>query len=118
MTENSHASQAKAPETFVVEVAFALPHKQKIISLTVPEGTTPREAVKLSKILEAFPGENIENARLGMFGQAFGVKGGDTAESYKLQNGDRVEIYRPLIADPKEVRRKRAEKAKAEKNGG
>lgn len=100
-------------EKVSVEVAFALPDKQKIIALDVPIGTTPRQAVALSNIAAEFPGEDIENAKLGMFGQSFGSKGLNTAETYVLQNGDRVEIYRALIADPKEVRRKRAEKAKA-----
>lgn len=97
-----------------VEVAYALPHKQLILPLEVEPGTTAKQAVVLSGIEAQFPGEDIANARLGLFGQAFGTKGLAEAEEYLLQAGDRVEIYRPLIADPKEVRRKRAEKAKQE----
>lgn len=94
------------------EVAYALPDKQLILSLHVELGTTAKELVALSNIAAHFPGEDIENARLGLFGQAFGTKGLDIAENYALQEHDRVEIYRPLIADPKEARRKRAEKLK------
>lgn len=99
-------------KNIAVEVVYGLPHKQKLIQFQVAEGTTAKQAVELSCIAEHFPGEDIANARLGIFGQALGTKGLETAETYVLQAGDRVEIYRPLIADPKEVRRKRAEKAK------
>ena len=98
----------------VVEVAYALPHKQMILSVEVESGTTASEAVTLSGIEKHFLDLDVVNARLGLFGQAFGTKGLDAAESYLLQAGDRIEIYRPLLADPKEVRRKRAEKAKQE----
>lgn len=98
-----------------IEVAFALPDKQKIIALCVPQGTTAKEAVGLSNIADDFPDEDIANAHLGIFGQSLGTKGLAAAEQYRVQEGDRVEIYRPLIADPKAVRRKRAEKAKAQK---
>lgn len=96
----------------LVEVAYALPHKQLILPLEVDPGTTASQAVAHSGIHTQFPGEDITNARLGLFGQAFGTKGLAPAEEYVLQAGDRVEIYRPLIADPKEARRKRAEKSK------
>ncbi|WIO75658.1 RnfH family protein [Porticoccaceae bacterium LTM1] len=98
-----------------VEVAYALPDKQKIIEMQVEEGTTARQAVLASGIDNHFPGIDLENARLGIFGQALGTKGLEAAERYQLQPRDRVEIYRPLIADPKEVRRKRAEKAKQQR---
>jgi uncharacterized protein len=94
-----------------VEVAYALPHKQKIIALLVEPGTTALDAVKRSKISEHFPGLDISAAKLGIFGQSLGTKGLDVAEKYVLHAGDRVEIYRPLAADPKEARRKRAGKA-------
>lgn len=99
-------------EPIPVEVAYALPEKQKIISLLVEPGTTAYIAVQKSKIAEQFPGLDIENVKMGIFGQALGTKGLKTPHEQVLQPGDRVEIYRPLIADPKEVRRKRAEKAK------
>ena len=95
-----------------VEVAYALPDKQKIIELQVEEGTTAREAVIASGIVEHFAEIDIDGAKMGIFGQSLGARGLNPPESYILQARDRVEIYRPLIADPKEVRRRRAEKAK------
>lgn len=100
-------------EMITVEVAYALPTKQKIIALQVAPGTTALEAVKQSGIEREFPGIDIENAKMGLFGQALGTKGMKKAPEHVLLEGDRVEVYRPLTADPKEVRRKRAEKAKA-----
>ena len=94
-----------------VEVAYALPHKQKIIALLVEPGTTAIEAVRRSRIADHFPGLEVETARLGIFGQSLGTKGLETADKHVLHAGDRVEIYRPLASDPKDARRKRAEKA-------
>lgn len=90
-----------------VEVAYALPDKQRIIRLAVPDGTTMLEAVKLSRIAEHFPGLDVENSAMGIFGKAVPAP----AQRILLE-GERVEIYRPLIADPKEVRKQRAARAK------
>ena len=98
-----------------IEVAYALPEKQKIVAMEVAYGTTARQAVEMSGIENLFPGEDIGQAPLGIFGQALGSKGAASAEAYVLKQGERVEIYRPLIADPKEVRRKRAEAARRER---
>lgn len=94
-----------------VEVAYALPDRQKIIELDVNEGTTAYEAVIRSGITELFDGIDVENDPMGIFGKA--VK----PREYQLKAGDRVEIYRPLIADPKVVRKARAAKAAEEKSG-
>ncbi|CAM3763399.1 RnfH family protein [Parendozoicomonas haliclonae] len=93
-----------------VEVAYATPERQKIISLSVPEGTTLFQAAELSGIVEHFPNLDLTQAKMGIWGKAV-PKPADQA----LKAGERVEIYRPLIADPKEVRKRRAEKAKADK---
>lgn len=98
-----------------VEVAFALPEKQTLLSLSVPAGTTALEAVEQSGILAIFPQIDVNTDKMGIFSQVLGTKGLDDPASYKLRERDRVEIYRPLIADPKEVRRRRAEEAKAKK---
>ncbi len=100
-------------QMIAVEVAYALPRKQKIIALSVPQGTTALAAVEQSGIVRDFPEIDIASAKFGLFGQALGTKGMSKAPEYELNEGDRIEIYRPLTADPKEVRRKRAEKAKA-----
>lgn len=96
-------------ETLAVEVAYALPDRQRILSLEVTPGTTALEAVRQSAIEQEFPGLAVDEASaLGIFGQA--VPG-----TRVLENGDRVEIYRPLLIDPKEVRRARAAKVKAQR---
>lgn len=102
-------------EPIKVEVAYALPHKQKLIELLVEPGTTAFQAAVKSGITQFFPGLELETANMGLFGQSFGTKGLAKPKDYVLKPGDRVEIYRPLIADPKEARRKRAAKT-AEKS--
>jgi len=84
-----------------VEVAYATPEAQSILSLEVPPGTTAEEAVRLSGIEEEFPEIDLGSNRMGIFGKL--VKRGQA-----LQPGDRVEVYRPLKADPKVVRRELA----------
>lgn len=98
-------------EMINVEVAYALPDKQKIVELLVQPGTTATETVRRSGIIKEFPEIDLETAKLGIFGQALGTKGLAKAAEYVMQAGDRVEIYRPLKADPKEARRRRAAKA-------
>lgn len=98
-------------DLITVEVAYALPHKQKIITLLVEPGITALEAVKRSRITDYFPDLDIESAKMGIFGQSLGTKGLESADKHILHQGDRVEIYRPLICDPKDARRKRAEKS-------
>lgn len=89
-----------------VEVAYALPHKQKILALEVEAGTTLLDAVKQSGIETEFPGLDLMDARFGIFGKAT-----RTPETDVLREGDRVEIYRPLLIDPKQARANRAAKA-------
>lgn len=102
-------------EKIKVEVAYALPEKQKIIVLDVEQGCSAREAVIRSGIDSDFPEVDVKETALGIFGNALGTRGLPPAEDYVLKQGDRVEIYRPLIADPKEVRRQRAAEAKQKK---
>ncbi len=97
-----------AGEKLMVEVACALPGRQKIVKLAVSPGTTARQAVRLSNIAAAFPEVDVDSAPLGIFGQVLGSKGLPSAEQYEVQPMDRVEIYRPLKIDPKEVRKQRA----------
>ena len=96
--------------TINVEVCYALPNRQQIIALQVAEGCTVLEAAQQSGIDKQFPELELASAKMGLFGKLV-AKPGEQA----LADGDRVEIYRPLIADPKEVRKQRAAKVKAEK---
>ncbi|TCP12632.1 hypothetical protein EV683_10879 [Crenobacter luteus] len=98
-------------ERIEVEVAYARPDKQAIVKLTVAAGTSAEAAVRASRIVETFPEIDLANLSLGVFGKA--VRG-----DAPLRAGDRVEIYRPLLADPKEVRRRRAAEGRAMKKGG
>jgi putative ubiquitin-RnfH superfamily antitoxin RatB of RatAB toxin-antitoxin module len=98
-------------EEITIEVAYALPNVQTLLKLAVPAGTTAEEAVRGSGILQKHSEIDLEHAKLGIFGKH--VKHGAL-----LREGDRVEIYRPLIADPKEVRRQRAAEGKVMKKGG
>ncbi len=87
----------------MIEVAFATPEKQVILNCEVDSGTVVRDVVRNSGITEHFPEIDPDRCDLGVFGKA-------VAEDYELSDGDRIEIYRPLIADPKEIRRQRAAK--------
>ena len=98
-------------KTINVEVAYAEPDKQLILPVNIDEGTTVGGAIVQSGIMMKFPDLDIENSKVGIFGKV-------TKMTTVMQDGDRVEIYRPLIADPKEVRRKRAAEGKATKKGG
>ncbi len=84
-----------------VEVAFATPGKQALLELAVPAGTTVAEAIDLSGIREEFPEIAAEPEAVGIFSRRVPL-------DQPLRDGDRVEIYRALIADPKEMRKQRA----------
>ncbi|BBP00451.1 UPF0125 protein [Sulfuriferula nivalis] len=95
----------------MVEVAYAKPEEQIIIPVVAQEGMTVAAAIEASGILNKFPEIDLKLNKVGIFGKL--VKA-DTI----LRDKDRVEIYRKLIADPKEVRRQRADEGKAMKKGG
>ena len=90
----------------IVEVAYALPDKQSLVSLEVEEGTTIIEAIEASGILDTYDQIDLTRDKVGIFSKFATL---DTV----LREKDRVEIYRPLIADPKKVRKERAAKGKA-----
>lgn len=94
-----------------VEVVFALPDRQPILRVPLAEGATVEDAIHASGVLESFPEIDLSRYKVGIFSKL--VKLDET-----VRDRDRVEIYRPLIADPKEVRRKRAEEGKVTKKGG
>lgn len=101
--------------TISVEVVYGLPQKQQLIKLNVAVGTTAYQAVEQSGILQSFTEIDLASCKMGIFSQVLGTKGLPEPDVYEMQNRDRVEIYRPLIADPKEVRRRRAQEAKLKK---
>lgn len=92
-----------ADDVITVEVAYGSAENQSLIQLQVQRGTTLIEAIRLSGMADKFPEINIFDSRKGIFGKF--------AEDDKvLGNHDRVEIYRPLLVDPREARRRRARK--------
>lgn len=98
-------------EMLSIEVAYALPDQQTLLSVTVRQGATLRDAIEQSGILDSHPEIDLSSSKVGVFGKLAKL---DAA----LREGDRVEIYRPLIADPKEVRKRRAAQGKKMKKGG
>lgn len=89
-----------------VEVAYALPEAQYLFSVDVPVGTTVEQALKASPLLKEFPGLAIE--KVGIWSQLVSL-------DQRLREGDRIEVYRPLKADPRDRRRQKVEK---ERQGG
>lgn len=95
----------------MVEVAYGHAEEQSLLSLEVEEGTTLEQAIEQSGILGIYPDIDLAKNKVGIFGKLVPKK-------QVLREKDRVEIYRPLIADPKEVRKKRAAEGKRMKKGG
>ena len=98
-------------QSHLIEVAYATPQKQLILEYEVQAGCLAREAVRSCGIDQHFPEIDLESCDIGIFGKA-------VADDYQLSDGDRIEIYRPLIADPKEIRRQRAARGLKTKKGG
>ena len=115
-TEPAAAAPAGLPKaaagrtSIVVEVACATPQQQVVVRVELPAGGTVAEAIERSGIRARFPGLVVDPAAVGIFSHKVGM-------DQTLRAGDRVEIYRPLIADPKEVRRQRAALAQPRKDG-
>ncbi|MBS1188749.1 MAG: hypothetical protein H6R10_541 [Rhodocyclaceae bacterium] len=97
-------------ELLNIEVCYALRDKQEIVKLKIPAGSTLQQAVEASGLLAKYPEIDLKKNKFGIFAKLSKV---DTA----LRDRDRVEIYRPLIADPKEVRKQRAAEGKVMKKG-
>ncbi|CAA7617069.1 Protein RnfH [Candidatus Terasakiella magnetica] len=84
-----------------VGVVYAIPARQSWLSIDVPDGTTVRGAIEKSGILHQFPEINLEQQKVGIFGKS-------TTLDTVLEEGARIEIYRPITADPKTVKRRAA----------
>jgi uncharacterized protein len=87
-----------------IEVAYATPEQQVIITLELPEGTTVETAISASGLLQRFSDIDLSQNAVGVFGKVCVL-------NQSLKSGDRVEIYRALQHDPKEARRQRANRA-------
>jgi len=98
------------PDEIMIEVSYALPKKQIIIPVLVPKDISVKEAIELSGMLKKFEEINLDSNQVGIFGKLTTLDKG-------LRDRDRIEIYRPLAADPKEIRRKKAAEGKDTKKG-
>jgi hypothetical protein len=94
-------------EYVTVEVAYALPTQQSLLTLNVQPGSTIMQVIEQSGILQQYPDIDLNQQKIGVWSRP--VK-----PEEQVKDGDRIEIYRALIADPKDLRRRRAEKAKEE----
>jgi putative ubiquitin-RnfH superfamily antitoxin RatB of RatAB toxin-antitoxin module len=103
--------------TINIEIVFGLPGTQELIPLTVDSAFTVEEAILKSGIAKNFPEQNINSCKVGIWGRVVQKK-------QSLREGDRIEIYRSLIIDPREARRQLAEhggfmgRSKADSNEG
>lgn len=98
-------------ESIHIEIAYAKPARQEVIELKLPQGSTLQQAVEASGLLQRHAEIDLARAKVGIYGKLAKL---DTV----LRDRDRVEIYRPLIADPKAVRQQRAAEGKVMKKGG
>lgn len=94
-------------QVLTLEVVYALPERQKIIVVQVAPGSTVQDAIEQSGMAQYFDDIDLSTSAVGIWNKTCKL-------SDQPRNGDRIEIYRPLVADPKEIRRRRAEKAKLE----
>ena len=84
-----------------IEVVLAMPEKQELVALDLAVGATVADAIEQSGIVAMFEDFKLDTSKVGIFGQK-------VSQTQELRDGDRVEIYRPLLVDPKEIRRQRA----------
>uniref|UniRef100_Q47DK5 UPF0125 protein Daro_2340 n=1 Tax=Dechloromonas aromatica (strain RCB) TaxID=159087 RepID=Q47DK5_DECAR len=97
-------------EMLNIEVCYALPNKQELVRVKLPEGALVQQALEASGLLDKYPEIDLKKNKFGIWNKLSKV---DSV----LRDKDRVEIYLPLIADPKEVRKQRAAEGKVMKKG-
>jgi len=98
-------------DSISVEVVYALAEEQTLLTVDVPDGSEIKDVIIKSDILNQYPELDLEDLEVGIFGKLAKI-------NQVVRDGDRIEIYRPLIADPKEVRKRRAAEGKRLKKGG
>ena len=96
----------RAEGALYVEVVFALPEQQELVGLEIAEGTTVAQAIEQSGIAGKFPQQDLSRCAVGVWGQV-------VERDRRLQDGDRVEIYRPLQMNPQDARRELAAKGRS-----
>jgi putative ubiquitin-RnfH superfamily antitoxin RatB of RatAB toxin-antitoxin module len=98
-------------ESIQLEVTYAKPERQEVVSLKLPAGSTIKQDIEASGLMARYPEIDLAKTKVGIYGKLSRM---DTV----VRDHDRVELYRPLIADPKEVRKQRAAEGKVMKKGG
>jgi len=111
MVDEIKQSSDTAANQILVEVVYALPEEQTLLAFEVDAGISAQEVINQSGILEQYPEIDLDQQKIGLFSKIIKL-------DHPVREKDRIEIYRPLIADPKEVRKKRAAEGKALKKGG
>jgi len=107
MVDNINTDNVIVKNKIQIEVVYGLPNRQELITLSVNAGTLLEQGIIESGILKVFDNIDLRINKVGIWNRVAKL-------SDELKNLDRIEIYRPMIADPKEVRKRRAEKAKEE----
>lgn len=100
-SRSAHETCSGHGKALKIEVVFALPERQELISLTLDAGTTVETAISVSGIGDRFPEEDLSTYQVGIWGRIVN-------RDHPLENGDRLELYRPLSMDPRDARRKLA----------
>ncbi len=115
-SENLIAQMGQIPN-IEVEVAYALPDKQFLRQVTVKQGTTAMAVVLNSGVTTEHPEIDLQTVKMGIFSRPLDGRHLPLPLAYELQAGDRVELYRPLLIDPKQARAERAQKAREKAKG-
>lgn len=102
--DESSAVEDSSEAEIDIEVVYGVPQKQTLMSITIASGLTVEQAINESGMLTLFKEIDLSVNKVGIWNRAVKL-------SNEVSDLDRIEIYRPLIADPKEVRKRRAEKA-------
>ena len=93
-----------------IEIVYATPAQQHLTALTVPEGTTAIQALDASGFRTRFPDADFEAMGMGIFSRLLDGRGNPSPHDYVMRDGDRLELYRPLLVDPMKARQLRAAK--------
>jgi putative ubiquitin-RnfH superfamily antitoxin RatB of RatAB toxin-antitoxin module len=115
-SEKLMADLSKIPN-IKVELVYARPEKQFLRQMKVKQGTSAMAAVMNSGLTTEYPDIDLANSRMGIFSRLLDGKQLPLPEHYELQEGDRVEVYRPLLIDPKQARAERAQRARQVREG-
>ncbi|SJM93914.1 RnfH family protein [Crenothrix polyspora] len=97
------AIDSASSQMLLIEIAYATSHKQRLVAVQIPAGSTVEQAIWVSGLLNEFPEIDLKQTKVGIFGSVCDL-------DQLLKQGDRVEIYRPLVLEPKAARLQRAAK--------